>query len=47
MGEWRLIIDVSHLNCFPRVPRFKMETTAIQPELGLSPWIFGTPIFTS
>jgi hypothetical protein len=36
-GEWRLIIDLSHLNHFLRVPRFKMETTrsvatAIQPK---------------
>jgi hypothetical protein len=26
-GEWRLIIDLSRLNRFLRVPRFKMETT--------------------
>jgi hypothetical protein len=36
-GEWRLIIDLSRLNRFLRVPRFKMETTrsvatAIQPK---------------
>jgi hypothetical protein len=35
-GEWRLFIDLSRLNRFLRVPRFKMETTrsvatAIQP----------------
>jgi hypothetical protein len=35
-GEWRLIINLSRLNRFLRVPRFKMETTrlvatAIQP----------------
>jgi hypothetical protein len=37
LGEWRLIIDLSRLNCFLIVPRFKMETTrsvaaAIQPK---------------
>jgi hypothetical protein len=36
-GEWQLIIDLSHLNRFLRVPQFKMETTqsvatAIQPK---------------
>jgi hypothetical protein len=36
-GEWRLIIDLSRLNRFLAVPRFKMETTrsvamAIQPK---------------
>jgi hypothetical protein len=36
-GEWRLIIDLSCLNHFLRVPWFKMETTrsvatAIQPK---------------
>jgi hypothetical protein len=44
LGEWRLIIDLSRLYRFLRVPRFKMETTR---SVATAIWIFGMRISTS
>jgi hypothetical protein len=52
-GSWRLIIDLSRLSRFLRVPHFKMETTrsvaaAILPgDWAVYHWTYGTRIITS